>query len=178
MGDTEVALAARALGVKSDAAAADEHDEVGEADVVDASKELAGDPDSTGSPTRFPYLAVLGGAAGVGLLVLLVVSVLTVSDDSKRPAVEMQRAPSTSPAPSPAVTAAPKSTPVPAIPAPAPPEPTPSDVPTAQNQPTVKVTAPQAPLTAETMRPNPPFSQPPQMFPRLHRWFPNLFAEG
>jgi hypothetical protein len=177
MGETEVTLAARALAVKSDAAASTERDGVGDTVVVDAPDEWVLKAAAT-RPTRFPYLAVLGGAAGAGLLALLVVSVLTVSDDSKRPAVDVQHAPSISPTTTPAVSAAPTSASVPPVPAAAPAAPPPSDVPTAQNQPTVEVAAPQAPLTAETMRPNPPFSPPAQQFPRLHRWFPNLFPEG
>ncbi len=116
---------------------------------------------------RFPYLAVLGGVAGVGLLVLLVISVLIVSDDSRRPAVEMQQAPSTSAAPTRAVTLAPTSAGVPAMPAPEPAQPGPSEVPTPQDQPPVQVMAPQAPRSAETMRPEPPPPPPLQMFSAL-----------
>ncbi len=178
MAETEVALVARALAARSGAATTAERDEVGDADGVDVSEEWVRDQVSTTSSPRFPYLAVLGAAAGVGLLVLLVISVLTVSDDSKRPVVEMQQAPSTSAAPTRAVTAAPTSAMEPSIPAPEPAQPAPSEVPTTQNQPTAQVMAPQAPLTAETMRPEPPPAPPSQMFPRLHMWFPQLFPEG
>lgn len=178
MAETEVARAARALAAKGGAATTAERDEGGDTDVLVAYEVWVHDQVSRSSSRRFPYLAVLGGAAGIALLVLLVISVLTVSDDSKRPAVEMQQAPSTSAAPTGAITA-PTTATVPAIPAPEPEpaEPAPSEVPTAQNQP-APVMATQAPLTAETMRPQPPAAPPSEMFPRLHRWFPNLFPEG
>jgi type IV secretory pathway VirB10-like protein len=183
MPGTEVALAARALADKSGAAATPDRDEAHSTDIIDVPEEWVRDAVSTTSPHRFPYLAVLGGVAGVGLLVLLVISVVTVSDDSRRPAGQMRQAPSTSAAPSSApstraVTPAPTSVAAPAMPAPQPVEPAPSEAPTAQAQPPVQAMAPQAPLTAETMRPEPPPQQPLQMFPRLHRWFPNMFAEG
>jgi hypothetical protein len=188
MSGTEVALVARALAAKSGAAATPDRDEAHSTDVIGAPEEWVRDAISTTSPRRFPYLAVLGGVAGVGLLVLLVISVVTVSDDSRRPAGQMRQAPSTSAAPTRAVSPAPTSVAAPAIPAPAMPvpepvDPAPSEAPTAQAQPPVQVVAPQmmapqAPLTAETMRPEPPPQQPLQMFPRLHRWFPNTFPEG
>jgi type IV secretory pathway VirB10-like protein len=174
MTETEVALAVRALAANSGAPTA-ERDEVDGADVVDASEGWVRDQVPS---RRFPYLAVLGGVAGVGLVVLLVISVLTVSEDSRRPAVEMQHAPSTSAAPTRAVTPASTSATVPAMPAPQTVAPVPSEVPTPQDQPPVQVMAPQAPLSAETMRPEPPPPPPLQMFPRLRRWFPNMFPEG
>jgi hypothetical protein len=177
MGETEVALAARALAAKSGTAAVAERDEVGDTDVIDTSEVLVRGRVTSTSLPRFPYLAVLGGAAGVGLLVLLVISVLTVSDNSKRPLVDREQAPSTSAAPSRAVTAAPTSAAVSATPAPQSAEPAPV-VPTAQDQLPAQVMGPQAPLTAETMRPESPPLPPSQMSPRLHRWFPNLFPEG
>ncbi len=178
MTETEAARAARALASKSGAATTAERDEL----VAPTSSMRS----TSGSATRFrahrrprfPCLAVLGGAAGVGLLVLLVISVLTVSDDSKRPAVEMEQAPSTAAAPTRAVTNPPTDATVPSIPAPEPAELAPREVPTAPNQPTVQVMTPQAPLTADTMRPEPPSAPPSQMFPRLHMWFPHLFPEG
>jgi hypothetical protein len=177
MGETEVALAARALAAKSGTAAIAERDEVGDTDVIDTSEALVRGRDSSTSAPRFPYLAVLGGAVGVGLLVLLVISVLTVSDNSKRPFVDREQAPSTSAAPSRAVTAAPTSAAVPATPAPQSAEPAPV-APTAQDQSPTQVMAPQAPLTAETMRPESPPPPLSEMFPRRHRWFPRLFSEG
>ena len=177
MGETEVALAARALAARSGASHAAERDEVRDTDVIDTSEALVRGRDSSTSSPRFPYLAVLGGAAGVGLLVLLVISVLTVSDNSKRPLVDREQAPSTSAAPSRAVTTAPTGAAAPAMPAPRSAEPAP-DGPTAQDQPPAQVTAPQAPLTAETMRPEPPPPSLSPMFPRRHRWFPNLFSAG
>ena len=177
MAETEVALASRALAAKSGTAAVTEQDGVGDTDVIDTSEALVRGLVTTTSPPRFPYLAVLGGAAGVGLLVLLVISVLTVSDNSKRPLVDREQATSTSAAPSRAVTAAPTSAAVPATPAPQSAEPAPV-VPTAQDQPPAQVMAPQAPLTAETMRPESPPPPLSEMFPRRHRWFPNMFPEG
>jgi hypothetical protein len=177
MTETEVALAVRALAANSGAPTA-ERDEVFGADVVNVPEGWTRDEVSRTSLRRFPYIAVLGGVAGVGLLVLLVISVLIVSDDSRRPAVEMQQAPSTSAAPTRAVTLAPTSAGAPAMPAPEPAQPGPSEVPTPQDQPPVQVMAPQAPRSAETMRPEPPPPPPLQMFPRLRRWFPNMFPEG
>jgi hypothetical protein len=177
MGETEVALAARALAAKSGTAAVAERDEVGDTDVIDMSEALVRGRDSSTSAPRFPYLAVLGGAVGVGLLVLLVISVLTVSDNSKRPFVDREQAPSSSAAPRRADTAAPTSATVPATPAPQLAEPAPV-VPTAQEQPPAQVMAPQAPLTAETMRPESPPPLLSEMFPRRNRWFQRLFPEG
>jgi hypothetical protein len=177
MGETEVALAARALAAKSGTAAVAGRVEVGHTDVIETSEALVRGGDSSTSAPRFPYLAVLGGAVGVGLLVLLVISVLTVSDNSKRPLVDREQAPPTSAAPSRADTAAPTSATAPATPAPQSAEPAPV-VPTAQEQPPAQAVAPQAPLTAETMRPESPPPPPSEMFPRRHQWFPNLFPAG
>lgn len=178
MAESEAALAARALAAKSGAATTAERGEISDGDVVDASDEWVSDRISRTSSPRSAFVVVLGGVAGAGLLVLLVISVLTVSDDAKRPVVETEQAPSTSAAPTRAVSTAPTTATVPRIAAPEPAELPPSEVPTAQNQPTVQVMAPQAPLTAETMRPESPPAPPSQMFPRLHRWFPQLFPGG
>jgi hypothetical protein len=83
MTETEVALAVRALAANSGAPTA-ERDEVFGADVVNVPEGWTRDEVSRTSLRRFPYIAVLGGVAGVGLLVLLVISVLIVSDDSRR----------------------------------------------------------------------------------------------
>jgi hypothetical protein len=165
---TEVALAAHALDAMGDAVSA-ERDECRTREV-------------TVPPSRSSYLAaIVGGGLGIVVLAVLVYSVLAVSRDAQQPVVEVKppqvTAAPASPAAPPAPSAAPAPPVVAAAPTDVPPADAPSDVPTEQSAPTLQLLAPQAPLTAETMRPEPapsPFAE----FPRLHRWFPNLFPNG
>jgi len=165
---TEVALAAHALDAMGDAAPpARDECRTGELRVP---------------PSRSSYLAaIIGGGLGIVVVAVLVYSVLAVSRDAQQPVIEVKppRATAAPASPPPA----PSATPTPLVVAAAPsgtppPDAPPPDAPAAQSAPTLQLFAPQAPLTAETMRPEPPPPSPFAEFPRLHRWFPNLFPNG
>jgi hypothetical protein len=117
---------------------------------------------------RFSAQVAIGGGLLVVVLIVLAVSVVFVSNDSKHPLVQVNPSPPTTtaaPTPSPTVAAGP-------IPLPATTTP---QAPAAVNPaPPVDAMSPSR-LTAETMTPAPP---PTPRHPRLHDLFPHLFPSG
>jgi hypothetical protein len=116
---------------------------------------------------RFSPQVVVGGGLLAAILVVLAVSVIWVSDDSKRPVVQ--------PNPSPQATSAPTSSPTVAagpipLPATTPQQAPPADTPTAP----VETMSPSQ-VTAKTLTPAPP---PTQWHRRMHELFPQLFPSG
>lgn len=105
---------------------------------------------------------VVGGGLLVALLVVLAVSVIWVSHDSKHPLVQPNPPPPTTSAPTSTVTAAPIPPPASATQ-----QAPPVDTPTAP----VEAWSPSQ-VTAETMAPAPP---PMPRLPTLHELFPRLF---
>jgi hypothetical protein len=126
---------------------------------------------------RFSPQVVVGGGLLAAILVVLAVSVIWVSDDSKRPLVQ--------PNPSPPATSAPTSSPTVAagpipLPATTPQQAPRADTPTAPVERAPVETAPvetmsPSQVTAETLTPAPP---PTQWHRRLHELFPQLFPSG
>jgi len=102
----------------------------------------------------------VAGGLFVALLIVLTVSVVWVSNDSKHPVVQQNPSPPTSFTPMPTTTVA-------AVP-------TPPPVTATQPPPAAPTTEAMSPsqLTAETMAPAPPRR------PRLHELFPHLFPNG
>jgi hypothetical protein len=123
----------------------------------------------TAAQQRLSAQVMVGGGLFVAFLVVLVVSVIWVSDKSKHPLVQ-QISPSpttTAPTSRPTATAGP-------IPLPA----TTTQRPLPVDTPAVEVMPP-AQVTAETITPAPtPPPPPPPLRRRLHELFPRLFPNG
>ena len=126
-----------------------------------------GNDDATAAHRRYSAQVMVGGGLLVAFLVVLVVSVIWVADDSKHPVVQPNPPPSTTVAPTPGPTVAVRPTPLPATTSAQAPPVDAAAVPTETMSPSQ--------VTAETITPAPPLR------PR-HRWlrelFPNLFPGG
>ncbi|MET0698414.1 MAG: hypothetical protein ABWY93_02010 [Mycobacterium sp.] len=113
---------------------------------------------------RTTLVVVLGTLLGLGVLAAIVVAVLTVSDESDRPAIiEAPLTPTSLPAPS-AQTTAPSATPSEDQPVPAP-----------------VISLPPITATANTIAPTPLLPPPGSdngVRERLHELFPRLFPDG
>jgi hypothetical protein len=156
------------VGLEHDRTTSPQSAAAADTDLRAAARELqSGGADPTVVDRRFSAQVTVGGALFVAILIVLVVSVIWVSENSKHPLVQLNPSPPTTSAPTTGPTVAYGPIPLPATTPALPPPPV--DVPAP-----VEATWP-SPVPAETLTPAP---SPHPRLPRLHDLFPRLFPGG